>query len=299
MNMEDSTVASSAGGGYVCIYIDSRETALQSFFQKRYEWYQIQSMNIQCRFEPLDIGDIRIEMIQEDGTRKGAPLVFERKTIQDLASSMKDGRYREQKARLLASYPAKRITYILEDCPSGPSGGLWSQSVTKLYGIARKAYGSFIIHSMYRDNMHVYLSKNVEETGLFLENIADRFQRHPESFLHLDSHLQQDVQTEGEREPVGGGGVTSYVDVCAMKSRKIENITPHVCFLLQLGQIPGISAKIAKQIAEFSGCSTMAQWMQRMSECVTYTDKLKYLSEIPNIGKKKAERMLTYLGFSQ
>ncbi len=40
--------------------------------------------------------------------------VIERKTICDLYSSIKDGRYKEQKARLFNNYAKNQIIYLLE-----------------------------------------------------------------------------------------------------------------------------------------------------------------------------------------
>jgi len=40
--------------------------------------------------------------------------IIERKTIQDYANSIRDGRYREQKQRLLSNYTLSQIIYLIE-----------------------------------------------------------------------------------------------------------------------------------------------------------------------------------------
>lgn len=45
---------------------------------------------------------------------KTSTLVIERKTVADLVASIHDGRYREQKQRLLLEYPTSHIVYIIE-----------------------------------------------------------------------------------------------------------------------------------------------------------------------------------------
>jgi len=56
------------------------------------------------------LGDIKIVLSVQD--RIVRELVFERKTLPDMVSSMHDGRYREQKARLLSNV-APMISAIL------------------------------------------------------------------------------------------------------------------------------------------------------------------------------------------
>ena len=46
---------------------------------------------------------------------KKSTLVVERKTVADLVASIHDGRYREQKQRLLVEYPTSHIVYIIEE----------------------------------------------------------------------------------------------------------------------------------------------------------------------------------------
>ena len=58
--------------------------------------------------EQLVVGDIQFW----DGNN--ILICIERKTYADLSASIKTGRYREQKHRLLKSYPKKVITYLLE-----------------------------------------------------------------------------------------------------------------------------------------------------------------------------------------
>ena len=84
--------------GDISITVDVREREL------------IRILGNDANVKALDMGDVLV--------RSGWEWVFERKTLDDLAASIKDGRYREQKSRLLAHYPPHRITYILEGAPS-------------------------------------------------------------------------------------------------------------------------------------------------------------------------------------
>jgi len=255
------------------IIIDHREAQLIELFTQ--QTAILQERNIQWRTEALEIGDVRIH-----NEEKTVDYIFERKSLADLSSSIKDGRYREQKARLLATYPSTHITYIIEELSTQQ---IWSSSaVTTMMGISKIAYGSFIIHSMYRDGIHVYIAKNTEETALFLMEVAVRMVKHPELF--------QSTTTDTE---------ATYTDVCQIKTKKQENITLEACCILQFGQIPGISRKLSKSIMEHTQCNNMREWINRLDSYTTYDEKVKYITSIPLIGKKKAETILKYSGFGQ
>jgi len=60
----------------------------------------------------MDLGDVQI-LLRHDGAVVRT-LVFERKTLPDLVSSIHDGRYREQKSRLLATTDTCNVAYIIE-----------------------------------------------------------------------------------------------------------------------------------------------------------------------------------------
>ena len=74
------------------IKIDIRETALYEKCNNMVSNFA----NIKMVLEPLHIGDIII--CDDDGVEL---VLIEGKTLNDLASSIKDGRYKEQKYRLL------------------------------------------------------------------------------------------------------------------------------------------------------------------------------------------------------
>ena len=69
------------------IVIDNREAKLKEYFKGK--------ENIQ--FENLDIGDIVFKLEEQ------IIFIIERKTINDLYCSIKDGRYKEQKNRMLSN----------------------------------------------------------------------------------------------------------------------------------------------------------------------------------------------------
>ena len=79
-------------------YIDNRETKIIEYFKK--------NPSDCIEYSQLDLGDF---MFKYNGV---VILIIERKTIEDMASSIKDGRYREQKSRLVSNYSKNQILYI-------------------------------------------------------------------------------------------------------------------------------------------------------------------------------------------
>jgi len=113
------------------------------------------SAGVEVITENLLVGDAHI--------RKGDQTVyiFERKAKGDLDASIKDGRYREQKSRLLETgVPRKNIIYIIEQ-------------LTKPRGAAaHKRVWSAICNSQHRDGFGVFQTKNTADTVDYLVAMA-------------------------------------------------------------------------------------------------------------------------------
>lgn len=232
------------------IYIDNRETKLIDVFRSKYPDTPIIS-------KPLEIGDILIA--HDEG---GIALIFERKTERDLDASIKDGRYREQKVRLLHSHPSTHCTYIIEN----PSKWVPQAMSTSVYQGA-------IIHTMYRDGMHIVYTKNIEETADWIHAVSEKVREKPEKF--------------------GGNGSANYIDHVKIKRRKIENVDRNTCYLLQWAQIPGISSKLAQQIV-----SVYPSWSHFYREMMTLgndQERVHTIAKISGIGPKKAQHIWEYL----
>ena len=129
------------------IKIDNREKDIIQIFEEK-------GYNI--LLENLDLGDFQFI----DLTSKEPFIIIERKTYSDLSSSIKDGRYKEQKDRLLHSTKKSvRKIMLLE--------GLDKSKFT----LSDKTLEGVIINTIIRDNIHLYMSKSKDETVQFIENI--------------------------------------------------------------------------------------------------------------------------------
>lgn len=233
------------------IHVDFRESALITELRSKHP-----ELSDSIKEVNLEIGDIHI--LHKD---HGIHLVFERKTMSDLAASLKDGRWKEQKHRMLSVHNPKNITYVIEG----------SHIITNeaKYGLAPSVYDGMYVYTMYRDGVHLVHVRNITETAEWIAIVASKVQQHPEKFV------------EKEKE---------YVSSCKAKSRRIDNMTPENCFIMQLCQIPGISVKIAKTIKE--AFPTMRELITSLSKSTNPTDTL---AALPLIGKKKAHMIVSYL----
>lgn len=228
----------------IVVTIDSREHDL-------IELCTAQQIPIQTG--ALPVGDILLSRGEEH-------LVFERKTMADLAASIKDGRFREQKQRLLSTYPFHRITYLIESKPSVLS------THDMLYGLDTKALISALVSSRYRDGIQVIHTSGLQETLWYIQQIQHR--------MGEKTHFTNEAK--------------EYVATLKVKTKKSDNITPEVCYWSQLAQIPSISMTLAQEIAKvYPSLSVLLQAIKDKGGAA--------LSEISGMGKKRIETCLAYL----
>ena len=235
------------------IIIDSRETNLfNNIIERDLDKY---TDKITIVKQQLEIGDIHIEM-------DDLIYVYERKTINDLLSSVKDSRYKEQKSRLLSNY--KNVNYIIEGSDIIASNNLHNQNLlTSIY-----------FNSTYRDNIKIFFTKNVNDTITFLLMLSTKIIDKPHNFI-----LNETQKTEPD-----------YIDICKIKSKKSDNIDKETCYLLQLSQIPNISKQIAKNIKDIYPSMKIL-----INTLATSENPIELLMKIPNIGKQKANKIIEYL----
>lgn len=233
------------------IHVDFREESLLEELRKHENVIPIISKN-------LEVGDIQIININT-----ALCLTFERKTTSDLAASIKDGRYKEQKCRLLSTFNARHITYIIENGYVLPG--------KDIHGLSNATIEGAYINTMYRDGIHVVFTKHVSDTAKWVLAVAKRCNADPDKYI---------VATTS----------TEYHQQCKIKTRKIDNITPSTCYLMQLCQIPGVSKKIAESIQQTY--PTLTHLIHALTSCANPDAELAKLNMI---GPKKAKVISTYI----
>lgn len=268
----------------VVIKVDTREPMLAGILASRCEGTE---GNIRMVIEQLDVGDVQI-------VSNSVIIMIERKTCHDMAASVKDGRYREQKARLMASGAAKQhILYVMEGVPSMTR---LLEAEEPIFGVKPCVLSGMMVNTMLRDGLHVVPVASTEDTAAWVWAIAQRCLADPDKFLVSAGAAAAAGVGEGMAGGAGGAGGagasgSGYLQHIHVKKR--DNITPASCYVMQLCQVPGISVKIAEGIVE--KFPTMLGLLNALSGMESDKQRLQCLSDIPMIGKKKAQVLLSYL----
>jgi len=208
-------------------------------------------------------------------------LLFERKTLQDLLASIKDGRYEEQSHRLLHStgVPPHHIVYVLE--------GLMSQLKSDA---ERNLVFSTITSLSYFKGFSVFRTSTVQETADLLvamsRKIVKDIQKGRRPF-YAQTHLVANV------DPTENTNAYSQF----VKKVKKENITETNIAEIMLSQIPGISASSAAEILAHYGGSILRVIEECSTDCPFNDVILKSANgKTRKLGSNVREALVHYLG---
>lgn len=178
--------------------------------------------------ENLLLGDAVINHNEED------IVIIERKTVSDLLSSIKDGRYKEQSYRLSNSLiPNHRILYLIE-------GIIQTDSVDT---ISRQIAYSSIVSLMFSKGFSVFKTTNVSESACLLCNMCLKMMK---PVFKLYNNLITDLSGGFNIAPINETSVESYQNV--VKACKKDNLTPNNIGVIMLSQIPNVSTVTAQCI---------------------------------------------------
>lgn len=173
----------------------------------------------------LDIGDFQCVI---DGK---VVLVIERKSLDDLAASIKDGRYKEQKLRLQTC--GSRVVYLIEGIFKN------TQPNAKLNRLPVKTLVSCILNMCLRDHVQMIRTTSLHHTIYTLQILYEKLMKKPELFVSTKS-VPTDI-TESD------------IARAIIQPKKKNNMTPRLCSIAQLSQIPSISHTIAVALIERYG----------------------------------------------
>jgi ERCC4-type nuclease len=123
--------------------------------------------NLNIETDNLSIGDI---VLSDD--KKNTLLIIERKSLKDLAASIKDGRYEEQSYRLNeCNIHNHNVIYLIEGDFNSYKRSFYNKS------IPIKTLISSMISINYYKGFSLYRTNNILETSEFLIYLADKLQR--------------------------------------------------------------------------------------------------------------------------
>ena len=132
----------------------------------------------------LHVGDIWVG-VKEDGVMAEGGLVIERKSIRDLEASILDGRYREQRGRILAFCEENKTQpmYILEGSLSSSTGRLQKSALMK-----------FIQRLVLHYQIPVIQTASIQETAELLQTMMEQWKEDP---TRLKQTMERIKMTDG------------------------------------------------------------------------------------------------------
>ena len=269
------------------IKVDFREKELIALLQLKMMNDDVNSnSNIKLKVDNLKIGDTVFVEIDVNENEIGEELVvFERKSLNDLASSIKDGRYAEQSFRLdgYQAVPNHNIVYLIE-------GDLSKYRENKYTRINKKTLLSSMFSILYYKGFSVVRTMNVLETCDLVSSWADKLEREmatsvkkssvkmpyyvsahappqlvsaiADSTISRENMQQFNIELNdndggevrmGQPQPQSQQSVGQpqplqsydYCSVLKVKKEKNANVTPENIGVIMLSTIPGISSKTA------------------------------------------------------
>lgn len=230
------------------IKIDTRESALLQQINNQVTSIPV-FKNIKIISETLPIGDIIINDETED------KIIIERKSVADLLSSIKDGRYEEQSYRLNGlNHHNHNIVYLIEGDVNRVNRFKTDNHVEKL-----TLYSAMFSLNYYK-GFSVFRSFSMDETANIVCNMAYKIGKDLTKKPFFENKCQiveipcqktdsDDVDTI-KNDDTTEIQVTEKDYVGVVKKVKKDNITPENIGEIMLCQIPGISSVTALAVME-------------------------------------------------
>jgi ERCC4-type nuclease len=270
------------------IKVDIRETALLEKINNLIATMNV-FKNITIKSETLPIGDI---IICDNDIEK---IIIERKSVSDLLSSIKDGRYEEQSYRLNGlNHHNHNIVYLIE-------GDVNKNSYYKSRNDGEKlmAYSAMFSLNYYK-GFSVFRSFSMDETAIIVLNMAYKlekenvtkkaFYKNPEIQFHVEAENENQECIESNEEQ----NVKDYVSV--IKKVKKENITPDNIGEIMLCQIPGISSVTALAIMEqYKTIPNLIKELEANNDCLKDVSSTNSKGQVRKINKTSVANIVKFL----
>ena len=243
--------------------------------------------------EPLPLGDIIINNGQIDN------IIVERKSLSDLASSIKDGRYDEQSYRLNGlPHHNHNIVYLIEG------------DLTKFNSFKERIDKQTLYSAMFSINYYkgfsLMRSTNMDETAFIVCNMAYKIGKDPNKqpyFSQLLAKAEDTNTTLGVIDnPDSESGLLAQQpqskDYCSViKKVKKDNITEENIGEIMLCQIPGISSVTALTIMEkFNTLPNLIKCIQDDPECLNGISAICSNGKSRKINQTSIVTIVKYLG---
>ena len=258
--------------------------------------------------EPLPLGDVIINNGLIDN------IIVERKSLSDLASSIKDGRYEEQSYRLNGlPHHNHNIVYLIE-------GDLAKFNSFK-ERIDKQTLYSAMFSINYYKGFSLMRSTSIDETAFIVCNMAYKIGKDPNKAPYFSQKVINSVTSinSSVSEPglEFGFGTTTFEnnesvlsesnhlsipslskDYCSViKKVKKDNITEENIGEIMLCQIPGISSVTALTIMEkYKYLPNLVKCLQEDPDCLSGISTTDTKGKSRKISKTTIATIVKYLG---
>jgi len=217
------------------------------------------------KIEQLHIGDV----VFEDESGKPV-IIFERKTLADLAASIKDGRYSEQSFRLdKEPLHNHNIIYIIE--------GDIERYNEKRTHISKKTLISCMFSLLYYKGFSVLRTNTICETA---DTIIYFASKHNKTLINEKNRkpyydiidpvgLNTSATVDSIKESIDIEESEKYCSVLKCHKEKNEYITPENINIIMLSCIPGINSKTATQLmSEYKTVQNLLYQLEKDPDCL-------------------------------
>jgi ERCC4-type nuclease len=248
----------------VVVILDAREKPnLLAVFEER-------AAQLAFVRESLTLGDIEFRR----NTVGGAPLLrIERKTVHDMAISIKSKHWRNQKLRLMSQLAECPVAYLIE--------GSWRNVDAHYQGLGRSSMLAALVNTYVRDGLQIFRTENEVETWELVSTLSQKL---------LEVAGASTGHGTASSGAIGLGrlngqaaGVSSYAET--VKAAKAKNMTPAVCMQVMLTQIPGMSTAAARQLQDIY--PSMRDLVSAYAACSGAKERDNMLADVMlSLGKK-------------
>lgn len=271
------------------IKIDIREQELLKHCQKTLEIVP-NFKNIGIQTENLPLGDIIIN----DGTNDR--LIIERKTLSDLAASIKDGRYEEQSYRLNGiSHHNHNIIYLIE-------GDIHKYNPFK-ERIDKQTLYSAMFSVNYFKGFSIMRSNSMDESAMIICNMANKIGKDKERLGYyknssIEPTLANEIVSESPNNLTNDEqNLADNKQYCSViKKVKKDNVTIDNIGEIMLCQLPGVSSTTAISVLrEFKTLPNLIKSIQENERCLDNICSLDSNGKSRKISKTAINTIIKFL----
>jgi ERCC4-type nuclease len=219
-------------------------------------------------------------------------ILVERKTLSDLAASIKDGRYEEQSYRLNGlPLHNHNIVYLIE-------GDLGKFNSFK-ERIDKQTIYSAMFSINYFKGFSLMRTNTIDETAFMICNMAYKMGKETGKKPYFQNQIEEltnvtNIEEQTNGEPVPSLGTKDYCSV--IKKVKKDNITHENIGEIMLCQIPGVSSVSAIAIlGKFKTLPELIKALQQDPTCLTGITTCDANGKSRKISKTTIETIVKYL----